>query len=75
MVEAARAEVEIVHMSTESETILDYPKKEGPLCKWRTGQCDFYDVCFGQKSIDSFEQKEAAPQPSPKTQIEPSMTQ
>jgi len=54
MVELARSEIEVVHMNTQSEKIDDYPKKEGPLCKWRTGQCDFYDVCFGQKSIEDF---------------------
>ena len=74
MVEEARAEVEIIHMNTESETIRDYPKKEGPLCKWRTGQCDFYDVCFGQKTIDSYEQKDPAPHvlPAEKNTAEPS---
>lgn len=35
-----------VHKMTESLKIEDYPMKPGPLCKWRTGCCDFYNKCF-----------------------------
>jgi len=42
----ARQEIELVHNHTSAcEHISDYPKKITPLCKWKTGQCDFYDVC------------------------------
>lgn len=61
MVEVARSEIEVVHMNTESETINDYPKKEGPLCKWRTGQCDFYDACFKQKSLSEYPKRVQLP--------------
>jgi len=31
---------------TQSTDIEDYPQKESPLCKWNSGQCDFYEICF-----------------------------
>lgn len=40
-------ECELIHMNTQSIHQDDYPKKPGPLCKWKTGQCDFYEKCFG----------------------------
>lgn len=45
LIEFAKAEVEIMHLNTESEDIQDYPKNQTPLCKWSTGQCDFYEHC------------------------------
>jgi putative RecB family exonuclease len=42
----ARLEVELIHTNTESDDIIDYPKNESALCKWHSGQCDFYDMCF-----------------------------
>ncbi len=42
----ARKEIELVHAHTSSsEKIEDYKKNSGPLCKWKTGQCDFYGFC------------------------------
>ncbi len=41
----ARFEVEQIHASTTTRDKLDYNRKPGPLCKWATGQCDFYEVC------------------------------
>ncbi|MBN2458521.1 PD-(D/E)XK nuclease family protein [Candidatus Woesearchaeota archaeon] len=38
-------EIEKVHLSAVSDNIEDYPKKPSPLCKFRTGQCDFYCQC------------------------------
>lgn len=55
MVERAISEIEVVHMNTVSEDMKEYPKKEGPLCKCRTGQCDFYDACFKQKPLSEFD--------------------
>lgn len=46
MIEKAVDEIKNVHINTESNNIEDYPKKPSPLCKWRTGQCDFYETCF-----------------------------
>ncbi len=45
MVKNALFEIEQIHFATESCKILDYPKKVTPLCKWSSGQCDFYDIC------------------------------
>ncbi|MFH1063493.1 MAG: PD-(D/E)XK nuclease family protein [Candidatus Woesearchaeota archaeon] len=45
MVKDALFEIEQIHFATESDTITDYRKKESGLCKWATGQCDFYDIC------------------------------
>ena len=46
MVENAVAEIEAIHEHTsKTEDKNDYHQKTSPLCKWKTGQCDFYDVC------------------------------
>lgn len=45
MVDYAKREVAFIHENTQSKELCDYPKKESPLCRWRTGQCDFYDKC------------------------------
>ena len=50
----AKKEIQYVHERTGSNSIEDYPKNVSPLCKWSTGQCDYYDVCFGQKTLDAF---------------------
>lgn len=46
LLDFAQFEIELIHMNTQFKSIEDYPKKTGPLCKWSTGQCDFYDTCF-----------------------------
>jgi CRISPR/Cas system-associated exonuclease Cas4 (RecB family) len=46
LVEEAKEALKKVHESTNSELIEDYPKEKSPLCKWSTGQCDFYESCF-----------------------------
>jgi len=48
LVKDALFEMEQIHFATESDQIEDYKKKESPLCKWSTGQCDFYDICKKQ---------------------------
>ncbi|MBW2986347.1 PD-(D/E)XK nuclease family protein [Candidatus Woesearchaeota archaeon] len=45
LVEFAKKEIELVHQNTVSEEIADYPKKKSGLCKYSTGQCDFFDTC------------------------------
>jgi RecB family exonuclease len=45
LLEHARQEIINIHRNTQSTDINDYPKKTSPLCKWSTGQCDFFDVC------------------------------
>ncbi|RME55456.1 Dna2/Cas4 domain-containing protein, partial [Candidatus Woesearchaeota archaeon] len=50
LIKDAKFEVEQIHLATESENIEDYPKKQSPLCKWSTGQCEFYEKCFNLES-------------------------
>ena len=57
LVKHAQFEIEQIHASTESDEVGDYPQRPSPLCKWRTGQCDFYDVCFGGVSSDEFRKR------------------
>jgi len=45
MLDLARFECEQIHFNTQSKDICDYPRNQSPLCKWRTGQCDFYEEC------------------------------
>lgn len=46
LIEFALKELNEVHKKTESVDINDYPKKVSALCKWSSGQCDFYEECF-----------------------------
>lgn len=48
----AKFELEQIHASTTSNDMEDYQKHVTPLCKWRTGQCDFYEVCFEGMSME-----------------------
>ena len=46
LLELARKEINLIHTHTSStEKKEDYVKKVSSLCKWKTGQCDFYDAC------------------------------
>ncbi len=46
LLELAQREIAYVHKKTQSDKIDEYPKKPSRLCKWSTGQCDFYEHCF-----------------------------
>ncbi len=46
LVTLAKKEVEEIHVKTQSNEIEHYPKCPSPLCKFSTGQCDFYEVCL-----------------------------
>ena len=48
LIRDAASMVEQIHSLTQSESIKDYPKKPGPLCKWSSGQCDFYEKCYNK---------------------------
>lgn len=54
LVELAKQEISLIHKQTVSDDINHYPKNVTPLCKWSTGQCDFYDICFKQRSLNDF---------------------
>lgn len=47
LVNHAKFESELIHLNTSSTKKEDYPMKPGPLCKFSTGQCDYYEKCFG----------------------------
>jgi len=46
LVEEARQECTAIHLNTRTKKLQDYPRKPGPLCKWSSGQCEFYETCF-----------------------------
>ena len=46
LINLARLEIELIHSHTGSfDHVIDYPRTLTPLCKWSTGQCDFYKIC------------------------------
>ncbi len=46
MVERAKRDIIAVHQhTTRTDNKFDYHRNVTPLCKWKTGQCDFFDVC------------------------------
>jgi RecB family exonuclease len=49
LINHAKFEAELIHMNTATTKKEDYPMKPGPLCRFSTGQCDFYEKCFGCK--------------------------
>lgn len=49
LLDLARKEVQLIHQKTSSENIEDYPLKISPLCKYSSGQCDFYQTCQPKK--------------------------
>lgn len=46
LLDYAQMEIDSIHINTATRDIKDYPKKESGLCKYSSGQCDFYDFCF-----------------------------
>jgi RecB family exonuclease len=48
----ARREIEDIHSKTASQDKKDYPRCVSRLCKWSSGQCDFYQVCRPDLGID-----------------------
>ncbi len=50
LLDLAKREVELIHMHTSAtEDKVDYPTTITGLCKWKTGECDFYKVCDPHK--------------------------
>jgi len=41
----ASSECSQMHKNTVSDDMHDYPKNKTPLCKWHSGQCDFFNEC------------------------------
>ena len=53
LLELAKREIEGVHQhTTQTSQKEDYPKTVTPLCKWSTGQCDFYGTCKPHEKAD-----------------------
>jgi CRISPR/Cas system-associated exonuclease Cas4 (RecB family) len=46
LVKDALFEIEQIHFNTASDALKDYPKRTSPLCRWGSGECDFYSVCM-----------------------------
>ena len=44
----AKRTIHKIHHLTKHETINKYPKKISGLCKYKTGQCDYYEECMGR---------------------------
>lgn len=57
LIKHAQFEIEQIHASTPSNDINDFPLKPSPLCKWKTGQCDFYEICFKKMKVEEYKQK------------------
>lgn len=47
LINHAKFESELIHINTASRKKEEYPMKPGALCKYSTGQCDYYKQCFG----------------------------
>ncbi len=55
LLDEARFAIETHHLATTSGQIEEYPRKTGPMCKWSTGECDFYKLCFpSQLKLNNF---------------------
>lgn len=67
LLEEAHKEIELIHQKTQSDTIEDYPLKPSPLCKW----CDFYTLCFEQKSITDYLSSTQKKEPEQTLQTQP----
>jgi len=56
LIEMAKKEITEVHEHTSScEHAHEYPRTITPLCRWSTGQCDFFETC---KPHDTNEEEE-----------------
>ncbi len=54
LMKKAVLECELIHTNTQSTDMEDYPKNITPLCKYSSGQCDFYDICFNKKKVNEY---------------------
>ncbi len=48
LISHAKFEAELIHMNTVTDKKEDYPMKPCPLCRFSTGQCNFYESCYGK---------------------------
>lgn len=59
LIKHAKFKIEQIHASTDSDNIADFPQNKSPLCKWSSGQCDFYEYCYEGKEIPPLPVKDA----------------
>jgi len=52
LLESARRQIHAHHGKTVSGHMSNYPKNVTYLCKWSTGQCDFYNHCFKSAGVE-----------------------
>lgn len=45
LMKAAKREIAYIHEMTVPDNMEEYPRQVTGLCRWRTGQCDYYDIC------------------------------
>ncbi|MBR9703203.1 PD-(D/E)XK nuclease family protein, partial [Candidatus Woesearchaeota archaeon] len=57
LIEDAKKACSEVQLQTRSIDLNDYPKKPSPLCKWRTGQCEYHDICFMGLDVPTYRTK------------------
>jgi len=53
LLDTALKEIEGIHKNTMSRNAEDYPKVISRLCRWSTGQCDFYGHCFNGEAKET----------------------
>ncbi len=46
LLEFGRNELKNIHLCTRSKDVREYPRNPSILCKWSSGQCDFYEECL-----------------------------
>ncbi len=49
----AKEKINIVKSKTSSENLIDYPQKIGRFCKWSTGKCPYFGLCFPKDNPNS----------------------
>ncbi len=54
LLEEAKKECQLIQLNTKSNDIKDYEKNPGPYCKWKDGQCSFYEQCYGVKKLEDY---------------------
>lgn len=54
LVDNARNACMEVQLHTRSSNQRDYPMRPTPLCKWKTGQCEYYELCFEGRSVNEY---------------------
>jgi hypothetical protein len=52
LLDKARKSIVEHHSKVQQDDFKHYPKRITGLCKWPSGQCDFYDLCFGKDGIE-----------------------